>query len=58
MRTSALFDAKSIGFFEIIVYRICTDKEEGWFRQFGHFVNREEGSIFRDFMLTSFMYGP
>jgi len=53
MQTSALFGAKNFGFFEI--YGVFT-----WTRglsQDGHFADKREGSVFRDFVRTSFMDG-
>jgi len=53
MRTSALFDAKNIGFFEI--YRVSArTRGEG----FEPVRTRGKGWIFRDFVRTYFMDGP
>jgi len=46
MRTSTLFGAKNFGFFEI--YGMSA--RIGGVRQSGHFSNKEEVAIFRDFV--------
>jgi len=51
MRTSALFGAKNFGCFEI--YGVSVGG--GGLRQCGHFSDKVRGSIFRDFVRTSFM---
>jgi len=57
MRTSALFAAQEPGFLEIYgMSALRTDKWGGdWARTN---ILRTRGSIFRDFMRTSFMDGP
>jgi len=50
------FWCKHNGFFEFMV---CSHGQgEGVLSRCGHFANKEEGSIFRDFVRTSFMNGP
>jgi len=57
MRTSALFGAKIFGFFEIYgVSAVRTNKGIGPVRIFCEQCG--SGSIFRDFVRTSFMDGP
>jgi len=53
MRTSALFGVKNLGFFGI--YGVSARTRGGGVSQCGHF--RTEKSIFRDFVLMSFMDG-
>jgi len=56
MRTSALFGAKDLGFFEI--YGVSA-RTRGGLSQCGHFAVKEGGgSIFFDFVPTFFMDGP
>jgi len=56
MRTSALFCAKIIGFFEI--YGVST-RTGGELRQCGHFADKGQGgSISRDFVRMFFIDGP
>jgi len=53
MRTSALFGAKNFRFFKIYGVSVRTKRE---LSQCGHFADKGEGgSIFRDFLRTSFM---
>jgi len=54
MRTSALLMKKTSFFLEIYVH---TDKERE-LSQCGHFTDKGEGSIFRNFVRTSFVDGP
>jgi len=57
MRTSTLFGAKNIRFFEI--YGVSARTRGRGFSQYRHFADKGEGeSIFRDFVRTSFMDGP
>jgi len=56
MQTSTLFDAKNFGFFEI--YDMSARTGERRVIQCGHFTDKREGVIFRDFVRTSFMDGP
>jgi len=55
MRTSSLFGAKNFGFFETYGVSAWTRGVEP-VRTF--FLQGERGSIFRDFVRTSFMDGP
>jgi len=55
MRTPALFGSKHIGFFEIYGVSVRTRLRRG-LSQYGHFSDKG-GSVFRDFMRTSFMDG-
>jgi len=48
---------KNLGFFEIYVVSART-RREGGLSQCGHYADKGEGSIFRDFMRTSFMESP
>jgi len=58
MRTSSLFGAKNFGFFEF--YGESTQTRERGLSQYGHFSDEDNrrGSIFHDFVRTSFMDGP
>jgi len=56
MRTSALFGAKNFGFFRNL-WCVRTDKVGGGVEPVRTFLERERGSIFRDFVRTSFMGG-
>jgi len=56
MWTSALFAVKNIGFFKI--HGVSARTRGEWLNQCGHFVDNGRGSIFRDFVQTSFMDGP
>jgi len=56
MRISALFGAKNPVFSEFMV---CPHRQKGrGLSQCGHFSDKGEGSLFRDFVRTSFMDGP
>jgi len=57
MRTSALFGAKNFGFFEINGVSART-RDEGSFEPVRTFCGQGEGSIFHDFVRTSFMDDP
>jgi len=56
MRTSALFDAKNFGFFEI--YGVSARNKGEGVQPVRTFSGQEEGSIFRDFVRTSVIDGP
>jgi len=57
LRTSALFDAKNFGFFEL--YGVSERSSGEGFSQCGHFSDKGgRGSIFRDFVWTSFIDRP
>jgi len=56
MRTSALFATKNFKFFKI--YGVSAQTMGRGLRQCVHFADKGEGSIFRDFVRTSFMDGP
>jgi len=53
MWTSALFGAKTFGFFES-----ARTKGEEVLSQCGHFADKGEGSIFRNFVRMSFWTSP
>jgi len=53
MRTSALFDSNASDFSKVVM---CTHGQ-GWLSQCEHFADIR-GSIFHDFVPTSFMDGP
>jgi len=55
IQTSALLSEKNFGFFEI--YGVSTRTGGKDLSQCGHFVDKGRGSIFRDFMWTSFLDG-
>jgi len=54
MRTSIFLVQKLSGFSK---FMMCPHGQGG-FSQCGHFSDKGEGSIFRDFVWTSFMNGP
>jgi len=54
---SALVSPKNFGFFEIYGLSARTSEERG-LSQCGHFSDKEEGSVFRDLVWTSFMDNP
>jgi len=56
MWTSALFVTKTFGFFEI--YGMSARTRGKGLSQCGHVADKGKGSIFRDFVRTSFMNGP
>jgi len=56
MRTSALFDEKKLWIFRKLWYvRTPHGQGGGKLSQYGHFSDKGEVSIFRDFVRTSFM---
>jgi len=56
MRTSALFGSKNFEFFDI--YGVSARTGGGGLSQCGYFSDKVEGSMFRDFVRTSFMDDP
>jgi len=55
MRTSALYGAKISDFSK---FMMCPHGQGRGLSQCGHFADKGEESIFRDFVRTSFMNGP
>jgi len=55
MRTPEIFGAKNFGFSKFMV---CPHGQGGRVRQCGHFSDKGEGSIFRDFVWTSIINSP